>query len=513
MWELEEEKRAREGLLTWMGNGPVLRGVWRGDGQALNSGLRDKCRLRLSCGREGGEPSSNPKGEGGLVLSPRLSYGQYSPPDHQEHFARQDAQDCSQVILWKRPLVSNLALRNPRLLLRASTTTNLSSVDSRRAYSLWPFGRGSSNPSSPAEEHSAVPSSALEKPAEPITPAATPDPALEPQLGQLIESTTTSSASQELAALELEHGFLARYTSGTIENVLCALHDQLALPWFLTIPVVIVGIRTVLIPINIWSMKIGARNMTIKPSIDVKISKIKELQTRGEQHKALHAQNELRAYMKTEGFRPLAPLGLPLLQGSLFVSFFWALREMGSHHLPSLTAEGALWFTDLTLAGPWYGLPLIASGLTLLSVETASEMGGLKAGQSQKVMWFLRAVIVGTLWLFHDLPSAVFLYWCTNNMFSLLWGTFIRLIPKSLKARLGIPDTSAINASQNNSTTPSPSFLDGFKAAASSPSSNPSLATAEQNNILPPQPLLWQKPPAPKRTNKNPPKKPNNATT
>ncbi|WAR59560.1 hypothetical protein PtB15_11B200 [Puccinia triticina] len=372
---------------------------------------------------------------------------------------------------------------------------------------------GSSNPSSPAEEHSAVPSSALEKPAEPITPAATPDPALEPQLGQLIESTTTSSASQELAALELEHGFLARYTSGTIENVLCALHDQLALPWFLTIPVVIVGIRTVLIPINIWSMKIGARNMTIKPSIDVKISKIKELQTRGEQHKALHAQNELRAYMKTEGFRPLAPLGLPLLQGSLFVSFFWALREMGSHHLPSLTAEGALWFTDLTLAGPWYGLPLIASGLTLLSVETASEMGGLKAGQSQKVMWFLRAVIVGTLWLFHDLPSAVFLYWCTNNMFSLLWGTFIRLIPKSLKARLGIPDTSAINASQNNSTTPSPSFLDGFKAAASSPSSNPSLATAEQNNILPPQPLLWQKPPAPKRTNKNPPKKPNNATT
>jgi hypothetical protein len=32
-------------------------------------------------------------------------------------------------------------------------------------------------------------------------------------------------------------------------------------------------------------------------------------------------------------------------------------------------------------------------------------MGGLKAGQSQKVMWFLRAVIVGTLWLFHDLPS------------------------------------------------------------------------------------------------------------
>jgi YidC/Oxa1 family membrane protein insertase len=211
----------------------------------------------------------------------------------------------------------------------------------------------------------------LEKAAEPITPSVTPEASPPAQLDQLVESTTSSSASQELAALELEHGFFARYTSGAIENILCTLHDQLALPWFLTIPVVIVGLRTVLIPINIWSMRIGARNMTVKPSLDIKISKIKELQTRGEQHKALLAQNELRAYMKQEGFRPLAPLGLPLLQGSLFVSFFWALREMGSHHLPSLTAEGALWFSDLTLAGPWYGLPLIASGLTLLSVEVS----------------------------------------------------------------------------------------------------------------------------------------------
>lgn len=409
------------------------------------------------------------------------------------------------------PLLSNLATRNPRWI-RPPTTTHPSRFDSRRAYSLWPFGGGSSKTTAPEE----LPSSPLEKAPEATPPPAAPEEPLTPpvEIDQLLEATTTttSSASQELAALELEHGLIARYTSGSIENVLCALHDQLALPWFLTIPVVIVALRTALIPINIWSMRIGARNMVIKPSIDVKISKIKELQTGGEQRKALLAQNELRAYMKQEGFRPLAPLGLPLLQGSLFVSFFWALREMGSHHLPSLTAEGALWFSDLTLAGPWYGLPLIASGLTLLSVETASEMGGLKAGQSQKVMWFLRAVVVGTLWLFHDLPSAVFLYWCTNNMFSLVWGTCIRVMPKSLKARLGIPDTSAINASQKNSTTPTPSFLDGFKAATSSPSSSPSPtavtpAAAEPAPILPPQPILWKKP-APKRAHKNPPKKP-----
>ncbi|WAQ86062.1 hypothetical protein PtA15_6A692 [Puccinia triticina] len=53
-------------------------------------------------------------------------------------------------------------------------------------------------------------------------------------------------------------------------------------------------------------------------------------------------------------------------------------------------------------------------------------------------------------------------------------------------SRLGIPNTSVINASQKNSNMPNPSSLDGFKATAASPSSNPFLASTEQNKILPP---------------------------
>lgn len=398
-------------------------------------------------------------------------------------------------------------LHRPRLAPSQASIHSPSSLG-KRSYSLWPFGSRSpttDQASTSEKSPSPIPPSPSPQPtATATTTTTTPDwsssptattPLIDSQLAHdtLLPTPTISSASQELTALELEHGFLARYTSGSIEKILCSLHDQLALPWYLTIPVVIVSIRALLIPINVWSMGIGARNMQIKPSIDQKISIIKELQTRGQPQQALSAQNELRAYMKQEGFRPLAPLGLPLLQGSLFVSFFWALREMGNHHLPSLTTEGTLWFTDLTLAGPWYGLPLIASTLTLLSVETASEMGGLKAGQSQKVMWFLRAVIVGTLWLFHNLPSAVFLYWCTNNMFSLIWGTFIRLIPSSLKLKLRIPDTTAINAANRTQGSTSPSFLDGFKAAVSDPAPSTSPDPKPSHSPgSPPPPIVWK---------------------
>lgn len=404
-----------------------------------------------------------------------------------------------------------------------------SPLNSARSFSLWPFGN--SKPKDEAlQEVASSPSTALDASKatpDPIAPGsdlktATLDPTQLapsdvnpllhssasqdlPVVPQLSEGYTSSlSAVQELGQLELQHGFLASYSSGLVEKALCHLHDALALPWFLTIPIVILSLRTVLIPINIWSMQIGVRNMLVKPKIDEQIQVIKELQTKGEQQKAFMKQNELRALMKAEGFRPLAPLGLPLVQGSLFVSFFWALREMGNHHLFSLTQEGTLWFTDLTVGGPWYGLPLIASGLTLLSVETAAEMGGMKAGQSEKVMWFLRAVILGTLWLFYNLPSAVFLYWCTNNFFSLLWGTFVRIAPASLKKLLRIPETpKPAPKTSEEEAAKKPGFMDGFLAMASDakkvgdlphPTQKPSSAPSTIRAVRPPPPKIWDGP-------------------
>ncbi|KAI8456368.1 60Kd inner membrane protein-domain-containing protein [Phakopsora pachyrhizi] len=383
-------------------------------------------------------------------------------------------------------------------LLSRRTSVGLSSS---RSYSIWPFGRGSTPQEPPKEPEldTSVPPNLTSEPI-PLAP---------PSIEQLLTDeavTSCTSARQELAALELEHGFLASYTSGVIEKALCSIHDQLGLPWYLTIPIVIVTLRMVLVPINIWSMQVGANNMRVKPQMDIEIAKIRDLQARGEQQKALEKQQYLRSLMKTEGFRPFAPLGLPLVQGSLFVSFFWALREMGTHNLSSLTTEGALWFCDLTTAGPWYGLPLIASALTLLSIETAAEMGGLKSGQSQKVMWFLRAVIVGTLWLFHNLPSAVFLYWCTNNSFSLVWGVFVRLAPDWLKASLKIPDTSKINnqLNQKKEINKEIGFLDGFKAMSGQNNQKKSTTDGsfsksnfqETNQVfgtIPPKPRVWKK--------------------
>jgi len=43
--------------------------------------------------------------------------------------------------------------------------------------------------------------------------------------------------------------------------------------------------------------------------------------------------------------------------------------------IPSMTVGGALWFTDLTIADPYYLLPITASAIFLLTVELGAADG------------------------------------------------------------------------------------------------------------------------------------------
>lgn len=55
----------------------------------------------------------------------------------------------------------------------------------------------------------------------------------------------------------------------------------------------------------------------------------------------------------------------------VFVSFFIALRKMAYLPVPSLQTGGALWFTDLTLADPYYILPLAVTGTMFAILEVS----------------------------------------------------------------------------------------------------------------------------------------------
>lgn len=72
------------------------------------------------------------------------------------------------------------------------------------------------------------------------------------------------------------------------------------------------------------------------------------------------------------------------LQAPVFISFFIALRKMAYLPVPSLQTGGALWFTDLTAADPFYILPLAVTG-TMFFILEVRRLFRVKVGP--KIFW------------------------------------------------------------------------------------------------------------------------------
>ncbi|MEQ2170541.1 hypothetical protein GOODEAATRI_001241 [Goodea atripinnis] len=109
------------------------------------------------------------------------------------------------------------------------------------------------------------------------------------------------------------------------------------------------------------------------------------------------------------------PLLADLPQAPVFISFFIALRKMAYLPVPSLQTGGALWFTDLSAADPFYILPLAVTGTMFFILELCC-LGCVKNICSQ----------------------AVFTYWLTSNCFSL--GQVALLRHPAVRRRFMIPE-------------------------------------------------------------------------
>lgn len=243
-----------------------------------------------------------------------------------------------------------------------------------RALSLWPFGGGSKPEAKPTETLSDPtplhdPATGAEPAAAPIDASVHAPPPPDVPVDIVTQPLGPSSAVQELANLHIEHGFLGKALSANAEWLMCQIHDLTALPWVYAIPLSVVFIRFCLLKMQIDTMGIAVRNMLAKPAVEDKMRQVREAQRDGQHADQLRLQKEMQAVIKDSGFSPFGMFKFPLIQGFIFSTLFFAFKNMGQAGLPSMMNEGALWFVDLTAPGVAYGLPLLASSLTLLTLE------------------------------------------------------------------------------------------------------------------------------------------------
>ncbi len=181
-------------------------------------------------------------------------------------------------------------------------------------------------------------------------------------------------------------------------------HDQ-GLPWWLSIALLTVVVRTLLFPLTLKQVKSMRAMQDLKPEMDKLRAKYKD-----------NRQKQQEELMKLYQERQVNPLGgcLPLLvQMPIFITMFYVIRGFGVEH-PDFVRGGILWFQDLTKADPFYVLPIV-SAVTMLA---ASEITAKNLEPQQR--WMMRILpVVFTVFLL-TFPAGLFMYWITSNLVTLV---------------------------------------------------------------------------------------------
>jgi YidC/Oxa1 family membrane protein insertase len=197
--------------------------------------------------------------------------------------------------------------------------------------------------------------------------------------------------------------------------VLLYFHNELGAPWWLSIALLTVVLRTLLFPLTVKQVKSMRAMQDLRPEMDRIRAQYRD-----------NRQRQQEEMMKLYQERKVNPLGgcLPILvQMPVFIGIFYVIREFGGYRVgdrvvppthPSFEDGGLLWFQNLSQADPFYILPII-SALTMLA---ATEITAKNIDPQQR--WLMRLLPIGITVFLFNFPAGLFVYWITSNLVTLI---------------------------------------------------------------------------------------------
>ncbi|XP_007662256.1 mitochondrial inner membrane protein OXA1L [Ornithorhynchus anatinus] len=266
----------------------------------------------------------------------------------------------------------------------------------------------------------------------PALPAAPPPTALTEVAPDGAADIAQAAAEQSLTELGL-----ASYTPvGMVQNLLEYIHIDMGLPWWGAIVTCTVAARCLIFPLIVKGQREAVKINNHMPEIQKLSARMNEAKMSGDKFEFSRAYSDLQLYQKKHDVSPLRGFIVPLAQAPIFISFFIALREMAYLPVPSMQSGGLLWFPDLTVADPFYALPLLVTASMWAVLELGAETG-VNNANLRVMKTVIRVMPLVVLPFTIHFPTAVFTYWLSSNLFSLAQVAFLRV--PAVRTRLGIP--------------------------------------------------------------------------
>ncbi|XP_015110662.2 mitochondrial inner membrane protein OXA1L isoform X2 [Diachasma alloeum] len=250
-----------------------------------------------------------------------------------------------------------------------------------------------------------IPPSAEVLPVIPDVPIAPPPPEALETLSALAEPTFKSL------------GLGSWWPSGIIQQLFEWLHVGIGVPWWATIVIGTVCIRTLMFPLIVISQRNAAHMYNTMPGMQKIQQRITEARATGDQLGVATETQKLMIYMKQHNCNPIKSMIVPMAQAPVFISFFFALRGMANLPVESMKYGGLWWFENLTAPDPYYLLPLITAGTLALTMRMGIDAPQLQSLGMMK--YALNAVPVIMIPFVINFPAALTFYWTVTNIYGM----------------------------------------------------------------------------------------------
>jgi len=210
-------------------------------------------------------------------------------------------------------------------------------------------------------------------------------------------------------------------------------------PWWLSIAMLTVVVRTFLFPLTIRQVKSMRKMQDLKPAMDGLRKEHKDDPQK--------LQQEMMKLYRERGANPLGGCLPIFVQLPIFLVLYYTIREFDK--LESFRTGGLLWFQALTVYDPLYILPILYIATMMVSQEIAMKN---TAPEQKRIMRFLPLVFGIVLIRF---PAGLFVYWVTSNVISIF---------QNLLIYRNAPKLEAAKNAQETPETDEESQPDGYRA-------------------------------------------------
>ncbi|MCJ1290676.1 Mitochondrial inner membrane protein oxa1 [Xylographa carneopallida] len=212
-----------------------------------------------------------------------------------------------------------------------------------------------------------------------------------------------------------------------MEYLLEHVHIWTQTPWWASIILSAFLIRLALFKLNINAADQAGRLARATPLIKPIQDKLKVASATRDTHTMAVLSAQMKSIMKAEGVSYLKLLG-PFLQVPLGYGTFRLLQGMSHLPVPGLDSGGILWIRDLTIADPYFTLPMLTSVMMYYTFKRGGETGTSNAATMSPTMKnaFTYGLPLMSFLFMSFWPACVQLTFTTTSMIALGTATLFR---------------------------------------------------------------------------------------